>query len=114
MRLACLKRLAKKWRLSSRSFEYGPMSAEATVVRNYLDWMTAIPWKKASRVNKDIKKAREILDADHFGLMKLRIELLSFWLFKSGQEIKDLSCALLARQGWAKPHWGNQLPAHRA
>ena len=45
----------------------GPMSAEATVVRNYLDWITAVPWKKASRVNKDIKKAREILDADHFG-----------------------------------------------
>ncbi|MGB2440384.1 MAG: LON peptidase substrate-binding domain-containing protein, partial [Candidatus Puniceispirillaceae bacterium] len=43
----------------------GPMSAEATVVRNYLDWMTNMPWKKANRVNKDINKAREILDADH-------------------------------------------------
>ncbi|MGB2302539.1 MAG: LON peptidase substrate-binding domain-containing protein, partial [Candidatus Puniceispirillaceae bacterium] len=43
----------------------GPMSAEATVVRNYLDWMTSLPWKKASRLNNDINKASEILDADH-------------------------------------------------
>ena len=56
----------------------GPMSAEATVVRNYLDWMTAIPWKTASRVNKDIKKAREILDADHFGLEKVKDRIVEF------------------------------------
>ena len=50
----------------------GPMSAEATVVRNYLDWMLAVPWKKASRLKKDIKVAREILDADHYGLEKVK------------------------------------------
>src|SRR6056297_144594 len=44
-----------------------PMSAEATVVRNYVDWMLAIPWKKRSRVRHDIEKAREILDRDHYG-----------------------------------------------
>jgi ATP-dependent Lon protease len=45
-----------------------PMSAEATVVRNYLDWILSIPWKKRSKVSKDIKRAQQILDEDHFGL----------------------------------------------
>jgi ATP-dependent Lon protease len=48
-----------------------PMSAEATVVRNYLDWILAIPWKKRSRVKKDIVEAHAILDADHYGLDKV-------------------------------------------
>ena len=56
----------------------GPMSAEATVVRNYLDWMLAVPWKKASRLKKDIKQAREILDADHFGLEKVKDRIIEF------------------------------------
>ncbi len=55
-----------------------PMSAEATVVRNYLDWMLSIPWKKRSRVNKDIKKAQDILDADHYGLKKVKERILEY------------------------------------
>ena len=47
------------------------MSAEATVVRNYLDWMTELPWHKKSAVDIDLKKALEILDKDHFGLEKV-------------------------------------------
>ena len=54
------------------------MSAEATVVRNYLDWMTSLPWKKASRLNNDINKASEILDADHFGLEKVKERIIEF------------------------------------
>ena len=50
----------------------GPMSAEATVVRNYLDWIIALPWKKASRLKKDIIAARAVLDADHYGLEKVK------------------------------------------
>ena len=45
-----------------------PMSAEATVVRNYLDWMLSIPWGTKSRVKKDLNKAQDVLDADHYGL----------------------------------------------
>jgi ATP-dependent Lon protease len=56
----------------------GPMSAEATVVRNYLDWMTSLPWKKASRLNNDINKASEILDSDHFGLEKVKERIIEF------------------------------------
>ena len=55
-----------------------PMSAEATVVRNYLEWMLTIPWKKRTRVKKDIKLAQEILDTDHYGLTKVKERILEY------------------------------------
>ena len=55
-----------------------PMSAEATVVRNYLDWLLSIPWKQRSRVSKDLKKAEEILDADHYGLEKVKERIVEY------------------------------------
>ncbi|MEM9060999.1 MAG: endopeptidase La, partial [Pseudomonadota bacterium] len=55
-----------------------PMSAEATVVRNYLDWMLSIPWGKKSRVKKDLGKAQEILDADHYGLAKVKERMVEY------------------------------------
>ena len=55
-----------------------PMSAEATVVRNYLDWMVSIPWKKRSKVSKDLNKAQEILDADHYGLEKVKERIVEY------------------------------------
>ena len=55
-----------------------PMSAEATVVRNYLDWMLGIPWKKRTRLKRDVRHAREILDADHFGLEKVKERIVEF------------------------------------
>ena len=56
----------------------GPMSAEATVVRNYLDWMTSVPWKKSSRLINDINRASDILDADHFGLEKVKERIVEY------------------------------------
>jgi ATP-dependent Lon protease len=55
-----------------------PMSAEATVVRNYLDWMLSIPWKKRSKVKKDINLAERILDEDHYGLAKVKERILEY------------------------------------
>ncbi len=55
-----------------------PMSAEATVVRNYLDWVLSIPWKQRSRVSKDLRKAEEILDADHYGLEKVKERIVEY------------------------------------
>jgi len=52
--------------------QMSPMSAEATVVRNYLDWVVGVPWKKRSKVRKDLALAQETLDADHFGLEKVK------------------------------------------
>jgi ATP-dependent Lon protease len=58
--------------------QMSPMSAEATVVRNYLDWILAVPWKKRSRVYKDIKKAKKVLDKDHYGLEKVKERILEY------------------------------------
>ncbi|HBC08588.1 MAG TPA: endopeptidase La, partial [Rhodospirillaceae bacterium] len=55
-----------------------PMSAEATVVRNYLDWMLSIPWKKRTRVKKDLLKAEEVLNEDHYGLEKVKERILEY------------------------------------
>jgi ATP-dependent Lon protease len=55
-----------------------PMSAEATVSRNYLDWLIAVPWYKKSRESRDLKKAEEILHADHYGLEKIKDRILEF------------------------------------
>jgi ATP-dependent Lon protease len=56
----------------------GPMSAEATVVRNYLDWMVALPWKKSSKLKIDLDEARQILDDDHHGLDKVKERIIEF------------------------------------
>ena len=55
-----------------------PMSAEATVVRNYLDWLLNIPWKKRSRIKKDLAAAQEILDNDHYGLTKVKERIVEY------------------------------------
>ncbi len=55
-----------------------PMSAEATVVRNYIDWLTSVPWKKRSRIRKDLARAQRILDEDHFGLEKVKERILEY------------------------------------
>ena len=55
-----------------------PMSAESTVVRNYLDWLLTIPWKKRTKIRKDLAKAKEILDQDHFGLDKVKERILEY------------------------------------
>jgi ATP-dependent Lon protease len=58
--------------------QMSPMSAEATVVRNYLDWILGVPWNKRSRVKKDIKEAGKILDKDHYGLEKVKERILEY------------------------------------
>ena len=68
------KSLAELKKLKSMS----PMSAEATVVRNYLDWMLSIPWKKRTRVKKDLRAAQSILDDDHYGLEKVKERIVEY------------------------------------
>src|SRR5207342_1863536 len=58
--------------------QMSPMSAEATVVRNYLDWLLSIPWSKKSKVKKDLLLAEQILDADHFGLEKVKERIVEY------------------------------------
>jgi len=68
------KALAELKKLKSMS----PMSAEATVVRNYLDWMLSIPWKKRSKVKRDIRNAEKVLNEDHYGLEKVKERILEY------------------------------------
>jgi len=58
--------------------QMSPMSAEATVVRNYLDWLLSIPWNKKSKVKKDLTLAEEVLDADHYGLEKVKERIVEY------------------------------------
>jgi ATP-dependent Lon protease len=58
--------------------QMSPMSAESTVVRNYLDWLLSIPWNKKTKVKKDLKLAQEILDNDHFGLEKVKERIVEY------------------------------------
>jgi ATP-dependent Lon protease len=63
--------------------QMSPMSAEATVVRNYLDWMLALPWGKKSKVKKDLRLAQEVLDADHYGLDKVKDRIVEYLAVQS-------------------------------
>jgi ATP-dependent Lon protease len=74
-----------------------PMSAEATVVRNYIDWMVNVPWKKRSRISRDIQKAQEILEADHYGLEKVKERILEYLAVQ--QRVKKLKGPVLCLVG---------------
>ncbi|CAN1557738.1 Lon ATP-dependent Lon protease, bacterial type [Rhabdaerophilaceae bacterium] len=63
--------------------QMSPMSAEATVVRNYLDWMLSLPWGKKSKMKKDLRNAQEVLDADHFGLEKVKDRIVEYLAVQS-------------------------------
>src|SRR5207342_317202 len=58
--------------------QMSPMSAESTVVRNYLDWLLSIPWAKRSKIKKDLKLAQEVLDNDHYGLDKVKERIVEY------------------------------------
>ncbi len=87
------KCLAELKKLKSMS----PMSAEATVVRNYLDWMLSIPWSKRSRIKKDIAKAQTILDQDHYGLEKVKERIIEYLAVQ--QRTKKLKGPILCLVG---------------
>lgn len=60
-----------------------PMSAEATVVRGYIDWMVQVPWNARSKVKKDLRQAQEILDTDHYGLERVKDRILEYLAVQS-------------------------------
>ena len=92
----CLSELKK---LKSMS----PMSAEATVVRNYLDWMTEIPWSNKSKINTDLNNAQKILDEDHYGLEKVKERIIEFLAVqKRMQKMKGPILCLVGPPGVGK------------
>jgi ATP-dependent Lon protease len=99
----CLSELKK---LKSMS----PMSAEATVVRNYLDWMTELPWSNKSKVNTDLKNAQKILDEDHFGLEKVKERIIEFLAVqKRIQKLKGPILCLVGPPGVGKTSLGKSI-----
>ena len=87
-----------------------PMSAEATVVRNYLDWMTELPWAVKSKINNDLKNAQKILDEDHFGLEKVKERIIEFLAVqKRIQKLKGPILCLVGPPGVGKTSLGKSI-----
>ena len=105
-KLVLEKCMAELKKLKSMS----PMSAEATVVRNYLDWMTDLPWSNKSKINNDLKSAQKILDEDHFGLDKVKERIIEFLAVqKRIQKLKGPILCLVGPPGVGKTSLGKSI-----
>ncbi len=105
-KLALEKSMAELKKLKSMS----PMSAEATVVRNYLDWMTELPWTNKSKINNDLKSAQKTLDEDHFGLEKVKERIIEFLAVqKRIQKLKGPILCLVGPPGVGKTSLGKSI-----
>jgi ATP-dependent Lon protease len=90
--------------------QMSPMSAEAAVVRNYLDWLLGVPWKKRSKVRKDLKVAQDTLDADHFGLEKVKERILEYLAVQSRvKQMKGPILCLVGPPGVGKTSLGQSI-----
>jgi ATP-dependent Lon protease len=74
-----------------------PMSAEATVVRNYIDWLVKAPWKKRTKVHQDLADAEHVLEEDHYGLEKVKERILEYLAVQ--QRVKELKGPILCLVG---------------
>ncbi|MED5531744.1 MAG: endopeptidase La, partial [Pseudomonadota bacterium] len=100
------KGLAELKKLKSMS----PMSAEATVVRNYLDWMLSIPWGKQSRIKKDLSRAQKVLDDDHCGLEKVKERIIEYLAIQQrSKKIKGPILCLVGPPGVGKTSLGKSV-----
>jgi ATP-dependent Lon protease len=116
-----LEERIKKTRLSKEAREkaqaelkklqtMSPMSAESTVVRNYLDWLLSIPWKKNSKVRTDLNFSEEVLDADHFGLEKVKERIVEYLAVQSRQnKLKGPILCLVGPPGVGKTSLGKSI-----
>lgn len=100
------KALSEVKKLKSMSM----MSAEATVVRNYLDWLLDIPWRKTSKVNKDLNKAMTVLEEDHYGLEKVKERILEYLAVQSrADKVKGPILCLYGPPGVGKTSLGQSI-----
>jgi ATP-dependent Lon protease len=92
--------------------QMSPMSAEATVVRNYLDWLLDIPWGKKKRIKKDINKSQEILDKDHYGLEKVKDRITEYLAVQNrSSKVKGPILCLVGPPGVGKTSLGKSIAA---
>src|ERR1700689_3644596 len=90
--------------------QMSPMSAEATVVRNYLDWLLSIPWQKRTKVKKDLGAAQTILDADHFGLDKVKERIVEYLAVQQrANKLTGPSLCLVGPPGVGKTSLGKSI-----
>ena len=119
--IAEIENKLKKLKLSSEAREkckselkklknMSPMSAEATVIRNYLDWIITIPWNNPSTISKNIKKAKSILESDHYGLEKVKDRILEYLAVqKRINKIKGPILCLVGPPGVGKTSLGKSI-----
>jgi ATP-dependent Lon protease len=119
--LAELEERIKKTKLSKEAREkaaaevkklrtMSPMSAEATVVRNYLDWLLSIPWNKPTKIKKDIRLAEKVLNDDHYGLEKVKDRILEYLAVQQRQKkIKGPILCLVGPPGVGKTSLGKSV-----
>ncbi|BCV60799.1 endopeptidase La [Shewanella algae] len=87
-----------------------PMSAEATVVRSYVDWMTSVPWKQRSKIKRDLSKAELVLDTDHYGLEKVKERILEYLAVQSRvKQLKGPILCLVGPPGVGKTSLGQSI-----
>lgn len=87
-----------------------PMSAEASVVRNYLDWMLGVPWSKRSRVRHDLSKAKEVLESDHYGLEEVKERILEYLAVQQRvKKVKGPVLCLVGPPGVGKTSLGQSI-----
>ena len=90
----------------------GPMSAEATVVRNYLDWLLSVPWGKKSRIKKDLTHAENVLNADHYGLEKVKERILEYLAVQQrSKKLRGPILCLVGPPGVGKTSLGKSIAA---
>src|SRR5680860_935464 len=90
--------------------QMSPMSAEATVVRNYLDWMLSIPWGTKSRVKKDLHAAQKVLDDDHYGLEKVKERIVEYLAVQQrSKKLKGPIMCLVGPPGVGKTSLGKSV-----
>src|SRR5215471_18338047 len=119
--LAEIEERIKKTRLSKEAREkaqaelkklrsMSPMSAEATVVRNYLDWMLSIPWRKPTKIKRDIRLAEKVLNADHYGLEKVKERILEYLAVQQRmKKVKGPILCLVGAPGVGKTSLGKSI-----
>ena len=87
-----------------------PMSAEATVVRNYIDWLVSIPWKKRTRISRNLAKAEQVLEADHYGLDKVKERILEYLAVQQrAKKLKGPILCLVGPPGVGKTSLGKSI-----
>ncbi len=100
------KALAELKKLRSMS----PMSAEATVVRNYLDWIVGIPWKKRSKIKNDVVEAEKVLDSDHYGLDKIKERIVEYLAVQArSPKLRGAILCLVGPPGVGKTSLGKSI-----